>query len=517
MELSVKPWREQWGESAVRLTSVEEVVAWNRRLRSTAALHCAGDGSVPCGLLSVEKPASEFGTRIVEAGKADHIFLGWECPERSEPTPSAAEPYRELSSEHLAFYRALTACPLPTITVWCAVSAADTTEDRGLELLARLVEVGLLEKVGENRYRMPCTGWTRARGLPHMAGRHGCEAPAVVRRVALAHLRFAADLDFRVLPLRWRLGPAFFGLTLPEGREPTDGKQALAQLRDERENLAAVIRAAYRYGFYDLVWQLCEAMWGLHLRLGFHAQWSDTHLLGVEAARTCARESGDPRAVGRMLVQLAFGYMGIGNFGEAESALDAAVIAERGCGHRRGEASALEALGLLCLRRERPEPAQQFFEEARNIWQRVNDGEDGRQDKERAMTLLAHHIGRALRDAGKPLAARDSLTDAQTGFRKLGDPYNEGRVCMSLGEMYLQIGDWGRAQGCVEGAVDAMRVAGAGLQLAGALELRACYHYRAGRLGETGADLRAAASGYEEHADPKALARVGGMLAEWGV
>src|SRR5689334_16643379 len=82
---------------------------------------------------------------------------------------------------------------------------------------------------------------------------------------------------------RWRLGPAYRRLVLPEDRDPADGKHALAQLRRERENLAAVIRAAAHHGFDDLVWQLCETMWGLHLKLGFHAQWIDTHVLGAAA------------------------------------------------------------------------------------------------------------------------------------------------------------------------------------------------------------------------------------------
>lgn len=257
---------------------------------------------------------------------------------------------------------------------------------------------------------------------------------AAVRRVAVASLRSAAEADFRVMPLRWRLGPAYRALTLPENRDPADGRRALAELCRERENLAAVIRAAAHHGFDDLVWQLCAAMWGLHLKLGFHTQWIDTHLLGVEAARRSAAEFGDPRAVGRMLVQLAVGHMGIGRTDEADDALARAVAADRACGHHRGQASAVEARGLLRLRQWRYAEAQRCFEEAREILGRIREGDDGREDVPRATALLEHHIGRAQARQRHFTAAIPRLHEALARFRRLpggGDPYNAGRVYIS--------------------------------------------------------------------------------------
>ncbi len=365
--------------------------------------------------------------------------------------------YGELTPACAALYRAIAVWAWPTVTVRCAAHAAGVAEAEARALLEQLARVHLLEEVGEERYRFHDLTRAHARELASAEDGHGRMA-AAVRRVAVAQLRFAAGADLRVMPLRWRLGPAYQGLALPSGRDPGDGKLALAELRDERENLAAVIRAAAHHGFDDLVWQLCEAMWGLHLLLGFHAQWIDTHELGAEAARRSAAEFGDPRGEGRMWTQLAFGHMGLGRAADAETALDRARAADRACGHHRGEATAVEALGLLRLRQWQFAAAQRCFEEAQEILGRIGRGDDGWEDVPRATALLEHHIGRALTKRGQRTAAVARLNDALARFRRLpgGDPYNEGRVYMSLGDAHLAEGDADQAVVCLDEAVKAM-------------------------------------------------------------
>ncbi|MFJ3824181.1 ATP-binding protein [Streptomyces nodosus] len=424
--------------------------------------------------------------------------------------------YGELTPECAAFYRALAVWAWPTVTVLCAAHAGGVDEDEARELLEQLARVHLLEEVGEERYRFHDLARAYARERAIDEDGPGAMA-AAVRRVAVGYLRFAAGADFRVLPLRWRLGPAYTGLTLPDRRDPADARRALAELRCERENLAAVVQAAEHHGFDELVWQLCEAMWGLHLMLGFHAQWVDTHLRGVEAARRCAEEFGDRRAVGRMLVQLAFGYIGLGQAHDAEEALEQAASADRTCGHRRGEASAVEALGLLRLKLWRHGEAQRGFEEAREILWRISEGDDGWRDVPRATALLEHHIGRAQARQRNFTAAFAQLNDALARFRRLpggGDSYNEGRVYMSLGEAHLDAGDPDLARVCLDRAVETMETEGAVLQHADALELRARCHRLAGRPAEETDDLRTAAAYYEENGDQAGADRVRARLTE---
>ncbi|KPI02816.1 NB-ARC domain protein [Actinobacteria bacterium OK074] len=480
--------------------AVREYLPWERVARQLSdRIHGQEEPAVQDGTLDGAPDGSSGGS----GDRADPVRLAHDAS------------YRELTPECASLYRAIAVWPWPTVTVPCAAHAAGVGESEARELLEQLARVHLLAEVGEERYRFHDIARAHARARAAAEDGHGRMA-AAVRRVAVGQLRFAAGADFRVLPLRWRLGPAYAGLALPEHRPPGDGKRALEELRHERENLAAVVRAAEHHGFDDLVWQLCEAMWGLHLLLGFHAQWVDTHLRGVEAARRGADAFGDARAVGRMLVQLAFAYMGLGQADDAERVLAEAVAADEACGHHRGQASAVEALGLLLLKRWKYPEAQRCFEEARVILGRIRQGDDGWKDLPRALALLEHHTGRAQGKQRDFAAALVRLNDALARFRALpgGDPYNEGRVYMSLGETHLDAGDVDLALVCLDKAVEAMDTAGAGPQLADATELRARCHRRSDRPAQEAADLRTAAAHYEKGGDGRGLGRVRARLAE---
>ncbi|MBZ4320340.1 tetratricopeptide repeat protein [Streptomyces huiliensis] len=420
--------------------------------------------------------------------------------------------YRELSPEAARLYRLLGFWPGPETGVEAAARVAGTTEGAARVLLEELAGVHLLQEVGEERYRFH--DLVRADAERRARAEDGpAELAASVRRAVGWYLRFAAAADFRVMPGRWRLGPAYDGLTPAADRDPHDGRATLAELRRERVNLAAAVRAAEDFGHDDLVWQLCEATWGLHLRLGFHDQWIDTHRRGVAAARRRAEEFGDAsRAEGRVLSQLAFAYMGRGQWDEAERALTEAADADRAAGHLRGQATAVESLGLLRLRQWRWQEAQDCFTTAQGLLRRIGPEEDGATDVPRGLALLEDHIGRALRGAGRHAEAVRTLHTALAMFRALPvrDLYNEGRVYMSLGETHLAAGDPAAARLCLDEALAVMDREGAELQQADAAEMRA-------RCAEDGERrlffLRRAEELYEKGGDAVGVARVRAGLA----
>ncbi|MEV7415756.1 NB-ARC domain-containing protein [Streptomyces sp. NPDC089919] len=416
--------------------------------------------------------------------------------------------YAELSERGARVYRLAAAWDWAEVTVPLAARAADLAEDEARALLAELAEVHLLEEVAEERYRYHDLVRRHARDRAEAADGPRAMAGAV-RRVVTWYLGFAAEADLRVIPGRWRLGPAY---ARPAGvaadRDPELGRTALAALRRERHNLAAAVRAAEQYGFDDLVWQLCEALWGLHLRLGFHEQWVDTHLRGVEAARRCAEAFGDPRAEGRMLTQLGFAYLGQEKAAEAAEVLERAAAADERAGHHRGRASAIEARGLLSLKLWRYEDAERRFAQAQEVLGRIAPGEEGAADLPRALALLEAHRGRALCGQERWAEAAETLHGALTRFREVGDGYNTGRVYMSLGETRLDAGEAAIARVCLDRAVETMEKEGAALQLGYALELRAgCARALAEPAAEA-ADLALAAGVYEAAGDARSLARV---------
>ncbi|WP_235485483.1 ATP-binding protein [Streptomyces roseoverticillatus] len=423
--------------------------------------------------------------------------------------------YRDLAPDAARLYRLLALCPWPDIPVGAAAAVADTGEAEARRLLETLAAAHLLEETGEERYRFHDLVRLHAERRAHEEDGRGATALAV-RRTVTWYLRLAARADALVVPGRWHLGPAYArtqGGDGPAGRTAEAARAALTVLRRERANLAEAVRAAEEYGFDEEAWQLCEAMWGLHLRLGFHDQWVATHLRGVEAARRCAAGIGDPRAEGRMRTQLAFGYMGLGRYAEAEAQLTSAAAADERAGHHRGRATATESLGLLCLRQWRYEAAEEHFRQARHALDGIAPGGDGAADVPRADALLAHHLGRALRGQGRHAEALAQLTDALARFRTLPDRdlYNEARVRMSLGETHLAAGDPAAARTPLDEALAVMAAEGAVLQQADAAELRArC----AADEDDAVRHLRLAHSLYEEVGETAGVSRTGALLRE---
>ncbi|WP_277994276.1 tetratricopeptide repeat protein [Streptomyces sp. MST-110588] len=417
-----------------------------------------------------------------------------------------AASYEELPETVARVYRLSGLRPWAHVTAASAAVAAGVTEAEAAAALEELVRRRMLEREEEEegeeegdgegerrRYRFH-DAWREYAQERALARDGAAGVAAALRKVLLWYVRAAAAADACVLPGRWHLGPAYARL---EGRPAAyaDGHSALEWLREERQNLAEAVRAAADYGLDEVTWQLCEAMWGLHLRLGFHQQWVGTHRLGVQAAARCAEEC--PEAEGRMRAQLGFAYMGLGDFARAQTEFEEAAAADRRAGHVRGEATAVESLGLLRLRQERWADAVDCLVTARELARQVGDP--------RALALLEHHLGRALQGAGRHEAAVAQLERARELMRALPDPYNEGRVLMSLGRALLEAGQGPAAEELLTEAAAVMAAEGAVIQQADVAELRALVARRAGDAEAEAGHLRAALAFHEATGAPGAV------------
>ena len=432
----------------------------------------------------------------------------------ADPALRAADAsYAELSPGAAALYRRLALRPWPAVPVGAAAAAAEVTEERARVLLEELAAAHLLEEIAEERYRFHDLVRRHALGRARQ-DESPREAARAVGRTIRWFLREAAAADLTVIPGRWHLGPAFAGLTPPADPAPEQARAALDWLRRERDNLAEAVAAAEDHGFDDLAWQLCEAMWALHLRLGFHEQWAATHRRGVAAAVRCAAEFGDPRAEGRMRVQLAFALLGLGRLAEADDELQAAAAAEERARHARGLATALEVRGLLRLRQWRHAEAQRLFEGAADTLRGIRPGEDGAADVPRALAILAHHLGRALAGQDRRAEALARLREARERFAALDRPdrYNQARVAMSVGEVLLAAGDAAAAAAELDTALVVLAAEGADLQRADAAELRAACARRAGDAEAEAAWLRTARELHRALGNRAALARLDARL-----
>ncbi|MEU8759082.1 AAA family ATPase [Streptomyces sp. NPDC048659] len=421
--------------------------------------------------------------RDVAAAAADGAGSGGAAA--PDPVAAAVETsYRDLGPDAARLYRLAGVRRWPALTAPAAAALAGLPEVEAARLLEELASCHLVEEHAPGRYRhhdLLAADAARRAAQEDGPGR----SAAAVGRLLRHHLSAAAAADRRVMPGRWRLGPAY----ARPAEDHRSADEAAAWLLAERENLVEAVRTADEYGLDDLTWQLCEALWSLFLRQGFHRDWLDTHRLGVRAAAACPEV---PEAEGRMRAQLGFALLGLGRHAEAEAEFEAAAGADRRCGHRRGEATAVESLGLVRLAQGRFAEAADSFRAARAL------AEDPR-----AQALLVHHLGRALSGQGRHAEAADTLERARTLLAELPDPYNEARALTSLGEAALAAGDRERAAARLAEAAERMARERVPVQEAAIAALRA---KAAATPGERRAFLTEAADRYERLGSPAAAA-----------
>ncbi|WP_405018736.1 tetratricopeptide repeat protein [Kitasatospora sp. NBC_00070] len=350
--------------------------------------------------------------------------------------------YGRLSPEAARLYR------LGGLRPWAAIGpelahAVGEFADAG-ELLAELAEQRLLEPQRDGRYRY--RPMVRAHAEQAAVRQDGLAAgAAAVRRAVESLLHFAVRADHAALPQRWHLGPLYRELGRGEYESPG---AAVAALSGELGNLLEAVRAAGEFGWHDLVCQLVEALWALQLKAAGHDLLLPALRAGVRSAEAFAPGTD---LAGRMHTQLSFALVESKKYDEAETELMAAAEADRAAGHLRGQATAVESLGLLRLRQWRFTEAYDCFEEADRLLGGITEGDRGRADVPRARALLRRHRGRAL--ASEPARAVEQLELALSWFREHGDDYNTARTLTNLAEARLAQGRPAEAAVAIEEAL----------------------------------------------------------------
>ncbi|MFD9814779.1 tetratricopeptide repeat protein [Streptomyces sp. NPDC059080] len=403
-------------------------------------------------------------------------------PAAADPDPvraAADDAYRALPADAARLHRLLALRPWPAIGPAQAAATAEITETEAERLLDELVARGLLEtRDGVRHHQRPLVR-QHAEALAAQEDRPaGCSA--AVARVVTWALRLAVPADRAALPQRWHLGPLYD--LLPQGPY-ADDRAALATLDGELPTLVAAVLAAEEYGDHHSVWQLCEALWAVQLKAGRHEEVLSALRAGVRAARALAPE-GDPspaaevpgaqvRVRARMHTQLALALTELGaeHFAEAEEELRHAARASRLAGHRLGQATAAETLGLLRLRQWRYAEALDLFEEADAVLVTLPEGGEGSGSVPRARALLRRHRGRALRGLGRCDEATRWLEQALEFFR-VEDAYNTARTLTDLAETRNEAGHPREALAHFEEAAGLLEEGGAGFHLIRLRELR---------------------------------------------
>lgn len=226
----------------------------------------------------------------MERGMADHA--GQDTDDQASLTGIADASYADLSPDAARLYRLAALRPWPTLTAQAAAALIGVPQQKAALLLEELAEIHLIGETASGRYRFH--DLIRSHAEQRALREEGpARSAAAVRRLLLHYVDAGAAADACVNPGRWHLGPAYARLA-PAPAFPSPA-QALTWLAAERENLEEAVRTAAEYGHDELTWQLCETLWSLYLKQGFHQEWIATHRLGVEAAARCPDINRRPR------------------------------------------------------------------------------------------------------------------------------------------------------------------------------------------------------------------------------
>ena len=149
-----------------------------------------------------------------------------------------------------------------------------------------------------------------------------------------------------------------------------------------------------------------------------------------------------------MRMQLGLAFRHLHQLADAREQYTLALALDQSEGHRLGEATELEQLGLTDLAEGSFDAAIDTFARAISVFRAIS--------VPRGTAMMTCHIGEAHRNAGGYLEAIRHLTEARLMFAALPDHYNEARTIGELGRAYLLAGQPDEARRLLTTALDAM-------------------------------------------------------------
>lgn len=385
--------------------------------------------------------------------------------------------YVELAPRQQKLYR-LTAWH-PGTSFGVEAAAAMMNDDIGEveDELDDLIEKNLLTELGDDRFRFHDLLRLHARGQDDP------EREDAIRRVVEWYRDRSVAADIVAIPGRPRVGPRYH--VVRTGAFATRA-EALGWLEHERDNLVHALRAAQDFGWLDLVWQMCEAMWALFQRRHHYSDWVLTHELGIRAAQEC----GEPVAEARLRNQLAVALTNLGRVDEALRELRAVLdhAGEQDLGSR---ATALVQLGRAHRTRGQLDVALDCFRQAVDV--------ETRQGRTRGIGLARRRVGEVLIDMGR---ADDAVCELRECEALLDDGVDKARVWMFTARAHLAAGRHRDAEELLDAALVALQDSGSSAHLADVFVLKAEVAERHGTVEQARDQYRSALACYGDSVDP---------------
>ncbi len=343
--------------------------------------------------------------------------------------PSAALGYRRLGGVPFTVFGP------EVVAAVCGLPASEAEA-----VLDELVEVSLLEDLGDERFRFH--DLVRL----HAARSAAVEDPADavlsgLRRAVGWYLATATAAEALLAPSHRNL-PRDYPPGTPPPRAFVTSGDALDWLSREQTQLMTALRTADEQGWNSTVWQLADALWPLWHRLRPYDLWIEAHQRGLAAALRDSR----PEGVSRMLTSGGGALLNAGRPEESLTWYTRALGGARRDGDRRAEAQALHGIGRAHRMAGRLPLAAEFFRQALTLRETIG--------YRRGAALTRVCLGDIAVEEGRADDAVALLSVAHQELTAVRDRHDAARARAFLGRAHAARGDFGTAELLLNAALE---------------------------------------------------------------
>jgi DNA-binding SARP family transcriptional activator len=349
---------------------------------------------------------------------ADVAVLDW--------VPAFELSYRALEPDHQQFFRRLGLSPATQISMHAAAALGGGTLAEAEDAIGALLDHHLLSRAPGGQFVFH----DLIRGYAAMCAAR--DDSASVRRQAIGrlldyYLHITDEADRELYPFRRRMPVAVTRQPAAVPRLATQ-EDAAAWLEAEWRNVLQAAQYAARHEWKRKCADLIHALAGFVQIRAFWDQAIAAHTLALQAARDIA----DPGRIAQAALELSEVSQETGRHEAMLPLAEDAASIYRSQADRRGEAHALDQIGMANARVTRYREALAYFHEARLLYRAAGD--------EHGVATTLSHSGIACWHLGRYPDATDHLQEALALYRAAGDRRGEAKTLNNFGRMRLLSG-----------------------------------------------------------------------------
>jgi DNA-binding SARP family transcriptional activator len=362
--------------------------------------------------------AAELSRPPARTGGAAVTALDW--------VPAFELSYRALQPGHQKFFRRLGLSPATQISPHAAAALGGVSLAEAVDAIGVLLDHHLVSPAPGGQFVFH----DLIRGYAAMCAER--DEPASVRRQSIGRLLdyylHTADLaDRELYPFRRRM-PVRAARPPPAVPALATQEEAAAWLEAEWRNVLQAAQYAARHEWKRQCADLIHALAGF---VRIKAYW-DEAIAAQALALRASRDIADPGRIAQAALELCEVSQETGRHEAMLPLAEDAAAIYRSQGDRRGEAHALDQIGLAHLRTSRYREALAYFHEARILYRAAGD--------EHGVADTLSHSGITCWHLGRHPDAMDHLGEALSLYRVAGDRRGEAGTLNNLGRMQLLSG-----------------------------------------------------------------------------